>query len=414
MLEPNGKDLIGLNIEEILGNQPFLETVLKKREPILNVDFLVKKWKQTLHLYSALPVNNKNNGCILTLRKVNQNIKNGKPSTGSITRFTFDSIIGSSEQSMQSINLAKRFAKSSYNIMITGESGVGKEVYAQAIHHESRPNGPFIALNCAAIPKSLIESELFGYEGGAFTGAEKQGRSGKIEQANGGTLFLDEIGDMPLELQAVLLRVLENKVITHVGGSRDIPVDFRLITATNRNLFELVKNNQFREDLYYRISVFSLEIPPLRERGAEVIQLAEHFTTIFSQENDLPKPTLSSAAKYQLLTYHWPGNVRQLQNALLYAVCMCGDAVIRSDCLPKEILASNNTNIYATTGEEQIQISVITEDPSEDSNLPMKEVEKLVLKKALAECNNNIRQAAKMLGLSKSTLYRKIKAYDLL
>lgn len=414
MLEPSGKDLVGLHIEEILGKQPFLETVLKKREPILNVDIKVEKWKQTLHLYSALPVNNKKNGCILTLRRIDQNIKSGKPSSGSITRFTFDSIMGSSEQSLECINLAKRFSKSSYNIMIQGESGVGKEVYAQAIHNESRPNGPFIALNCAAIPKNLIESELFGYAGGSFTGAEKQGRSGRIEQANGGTLFLDEIGDMPLELQAVLLRVLENKVITRVGGSRDIPVDFRLVTATNRNLLELVKNNQFREDLYYRISVFCLEIPPLRERGAEVLQLAEYFITIFSQENDLPKPTLSSAAKYQLLKHHWPGNVRQLQNAMLYAVCMCCDSVIRPDCLPKEILASNKTNISGTSDEEQTQITVITENLSDDSNLPMKEVEKQVLKKALADCNNNIRHAAKMLGLSKSTLYRKIKEYELM
>lgn len=408
MLKPEGKDLVDSNIEEILGDQPFLETVIKMRKPILNIDIQVKKRKQTLHLYSAIPVNNKNNGCILTLRRANQTIKTGN----SITKFTFDQIIGSSQQSLKTINLAKKFAASNYNIMIQGESGTGKEVYAQAIHNASRPNGPFIALNCAAIPNNLIESELFGYEGGAFTGAERQGKRGKIEQANGGTLFLDEIGDMPLELQAVLLRVLENKIVTHVGGNRYIPVDFRLITATNRNLLELVKNNQFREDLYYRISVFSIVIPPLRERGSEIIELAEHFVNIFAQENGSLKPALSSAAKYILLKYNWPGNVRQLQNAMLYAVCMCCDGIIRPDCLPGEIL-----NIYQNSDsyEEQIQMELISDGTSENSNpSSMKDIEKIVIKKALDDTNNHIRQAAKMLGLSKSTLYRKIKEYELM
>ncbi|WP_425805694.1 sigma-54-dependent Fis family transcriptional regulator [Desulfitobacterium sp. Sab5] len=407
MLETPDQVLVGSNIEEIIGPQPFFETVIEMRKPILNIDIQVKKKKQTLHLFSALPVNNKSNGCILTFKKVEQAIKNGKPSNGSITRFTFDRIVGSSQQTLKSISYAKKFALSDYNIMIQGESGTGKEVYAQAIHNASRPDGPFIALNCAAIPKDLIESELFGYEGGAFTGAERQGRSGKIEQANGGTLFLDEIGDMPIELQAVLLRALEDKIVTHVGGSRYISVNFRLITATNRNLQELVKKKQFREDLYYRISVFSIVIPPLRERGSEIIQLAEHFVNIFSQENGLQKLTLSSATKYVLLDYNWPGNVRQLQNAMLYAVCMCSDGTIRPDCLPEEICKS--TRSY----EEQMQTELIANNTSENNSPSMKDIEKMVIKKALDE-NSNIRSAAKMLGLSKSTLYRKIKEYNLI
>lgn len=412
MFEPTGKDLVGSDIEEILGPQPFLETLIKKREPILNLDIQVKKFNKTIRLYSALPINNKKNGFILTLRRADQPATGAKSPVGSITRFTFDQIIGSSEQSIYAINHAKKFAKSAYNIMIQGESGTGKEVFAQAIHNASRPKGPFIALNCAAIPKNLIESELFGYEGGAFTGADRQGKPGKIEQANGGTLFLDEIGDMPLELQAVLLRVLENKVVTHIGGSRYIPVDFRLITATNRNLQELVKNNQFREDLYYRISVFSVEIPPLRDRGSEVIQLAEHFVNIYSQENSMSKPAISNAAKYILLKYNWPGNVRQLQNAMLYAVCMCCDGIIRPDCLPKDIL---NGCKATCTREEQLHMQLISDDiADEENNIPMKDIEKMVIKKALSDSNNNIRNAAAMLGFSKSTLYRKIKEYQLM
>lgn len=407
MLESPEKNLVGSNIEEILGPQPFLETVLKERKPILNQDIQVKKRKQTLHLFSAVPVNNKSNRAILTLRKAEQPIKNGKLSSASITRFTFDRIIGSSQQTLKSISMAKKFAVSDYNIMIQGESGTGKDVFAQAIHNASRPDGPFIALNCAAIPKDLIESELFGYEGGAFTGAERQGKPGKLEQANGGTLFLDEIGDMPIELQAVLLRAIENKIISHVGGSRDIHVNFRLITATNRNLLELVKNNKFREDLYYRISVFNIVIPPLRERGSEIIQLAEYFVNVFSQEQGLPKPTLSNAVKYILLEYNWPGNVRQLQNAMLYAVCMSCDNVIRPDCLPEDICKT------AESLEEQMQEKLISNSESENNSPSMKDIEKMVIKKALDE-NSNIRSAAKMLGLSKSTLYRKIKEYNLM
>ncbi|NLI92378.1 MAG: sigma-54-dependent Fis family transcriptional regulator [Peptococcaceae bacterium] len=189
-------------------------------------------------------------------------------------------------------------------------------------------------------------------------------------------------------------------------------VDFRLITATNRNLLELVKKNQFREDLYYRISVFSIMISPLRERGLEIIQLAEHFINIFAQENGSLKPTLSSAAKYILLKYSWPGNVRQLQNAMLYAVCMCCDGIIRPDCLPDKILT-----ICKTTGsyEEQMQMELISDSTAVNTNSSsMKDIEKMVIKTALDDTNNHIRNAAKMLGLSKSTLYRKIKEYDLI
>ena len=406
-----GKDLLGLQIEDIIGTQPLIKSVIETGNPRLNTDIQINKWKQKLNLYSVQPVknhDNKNAGCILTLRTSDQTKNTGKLTSGSATRFTFDNIVGTSQQSTKSINLANKFARFGTNILIQGESGTGKEVYAQAIHNESRPEGPFIAVNCAAIPRNLIESELFGYEAGAFTGAERQGKPGKIELANGGTLFLDEIGDMPLELQAVLLRVLEDKMIVHVGGSRYIPVDFRLVTATNKDLLDLVKENQFREDLYYRISVFKLAIPPLRERGADIIELAEHFIGIAAQAHGLPLPTLSNAAKYILLQYNWPGNVRQLQNAILYAVCMNSEGIIRPEHLPVEIL-----NYVPGSDNDPVQIELISDSRVAEDNLSMKDIEKMVIKKALDDTNNHIRDAAKILGLSKSTLYRKIKEYEI-
>lgn len=413
ILELFGKDLIGSQIEDVIGDQPFLKSVLETGNPLLNIDVQIRKLKKKLFLTSIKPIKNydgKNSGCILILKETDQVKKIGKSSHGSMIKFSFDNIIGSSPQSLKLISMAKKFSHFNSNILIQGESGTGKDVYAQAIHFENRPDGPYIAVNCAAIPRNLIESELFGYEGGAFTGAERQGKPGKIELANGGTLFLDEIGDMPLELQAVLLRVLEDKMIMHVGGSRYIPVDFRLITATNKNLLDLVKNNQFREDLYYRISVFKLGIPPLRERGSDIFQLIEHFISVYSRLQDLEEPTLSNTAKYILLQYNWPGNVRQLQNAISYAVCMSSDGIIRPENLPEEVL---NYRPSSDTAKDQLQTK-LSEDNATEDILSMKDIEKIAIRKALDDSNNHIRGAAKVLGLSKSTLYRKIKEYEIL
>jgi len=215
---------------------------------------------------------------------------------------------------------------------------------------------------------------------------------------------------MPLELQAVLLRVLEDKMIMHVGGSHYIPVDFRLITATNKNLLHLVEQNQFREDLYYRISGFKLDIPPLRERSSDVFQLIEHFISIYSGVHGLTEPALSSAAKYLLLQYNWPGNIRQLKNAISYAVCMSNEEIIRPEHLPEEIL-----NFHPTPSSDKVPIDIelLSDDSVRDNTLSMKDIEKAAIRKALDDSKNHIRGAAKVLGLSKSTLYRKIKEYDL-
>ncbi len=411
-----GEELIGTHIEDILGSQPFIQSALETGQPLFDTEIQVKKLKQKLHIYSFQPIKNYNSnnaGGILTFAPA-EKIKNIHRSSinNTAARFTFDSIVGSSQKSLDSLNLAKKFARFNSNILIQGESGTGKELYAQAIHNESRPDGPFIAVNCAAIPKNLIESELFGYEAGAFTGAERQGKPGKIELANGGTLFLDEIGDMPPELQVALLRVLEDKMIMHVGGSRYIPVDFRLVSASNKDLLSLVENMDFRADLYYRISVFKLAIPALRERTSDIIELAEHFIKVSAQAQGLATPPLSNAAKYILLQYNWPGNVRQLQNVMLYATCMSSGGIIRPEHLPEEITKLKND---PAVKQDLLQIELLSDNPAvdkSDDSPSMKDVEKMVIKKALEDTNNHISEAAKLLGLSRSTLYRKIKEYS--
>ncbi|SDE98228.1 sigma-54-dependent Fis family transcriptional regulator [Sporomusa acidovorans] len=411
------QDLIGSQIGDVFEDIPLLESVLGTREPHINTHIKIKRSKQKFSgsIQPMKSYDNKNLGCLLTLKPINSTLKVSQSSNGFTSRFTFENMIGTSPQSAKLKNLAKKFARHKSNILIQGESGTGKEVFAQAIHNESRPDGPFIAVNCAAIPKNLIESELFGYEPGAFTGAERIGKPGKIEQACGGTLFLDEIGDMPLELQAVLLRVLEDKMIMRLGGSRYISVNFRLVTATNKNLLELVKRDLFREDLYYRISVFKLNISPLRERGSDIVQLIDHFITAYAEAECIDKPTLSSTAKYILLQYNWPGNVRQLSNAISYAVCMSTDGVIYPEHLPDEILKTSSTPVLERHVSEK-DVEDIESSSDSDAfavNISVKEMEKEAIKRALEKADNHVRDAAKIVGLSKSTLYRKIKQYGL-
>ena len=340
-----------------------------------------------------------------------------KPNRFHPKSYTFSRIVGSSEKTQETILLARKFSRFNNNILLQGESGTGKEVFAQSIHSESRADGPFIAVNCAAIPATLIESELFGYEAGAFTGAERKGKPGKIEMANGGTLFLDEIGDMPLELQAVLLRVLEDRLVMRVGGSRYIPVDFKLVAATNKNLTELVAEKKFREDLYYRLSVFTVQISPLRMRGSDVIELADYFLSQAAQTYNTPRPVLSHAVKYYLLQHHWPGNVRQLQNVISYAFCMCEGETIQPTHLPVEITSNGHEKKRIVNAEDiEGPVALLLEDEQDDdsSQLSMKDMEKMVIRKALDDTNNHVRAAAKALGISKSTIYRKIKEYEII
>ncbi|HGP2816292.1 TPA: sigma-54 interaction domain-containing protein [Salmonella enterica] len=299
-----------------------------------------------------------------------------------------------------------KIANSVANVFITGESGSGKEVVACAIHHNSpRKTAPFVTLNCAAIPEQLLESELFGYVRGAFSGAAPEGRIGKFELANGGSLFLDEIGDMPFHLQAKLLRVLQNKVITRVGSNNTVNIDVRIIAATNKNINEMIEKKMFREDLFYRLNVVPLMLPSLRERRSDIAVLAQYFANEFSVSYQSSPQTLSNNVINRLYAWHWPGNVRELRNVIEYLFVMKDrDSDINISHLPPYLLAANNSQesfIHYISG------------PSGNT----KEIAELnAIEKALKQWGTSVegkKQAAQELGISIATLYRKIKKYGL-
>lgn len=299
---------------------------------------------------------------------------------------------------MQNVYLKiQKVAKTTTTTLITGESGTGKEVVAKAIHMNSnRAEKPFIPVNCGAIPESLIESEFFGYAKGAFTGANPNGKIGFFEQANGGTIFLDEIGDMPLSLQVKLLRVLQEKTITPIGSNKIKEVDVRIITATNRNLEELVKENRFREDLYYRLNVFPIYIPPLRERPTDIVELATYFIEKYSQLFNTPSKLISNEVKEFFLTYSWPGNIRELKNIIEYAINVIDEKenIIFLKYLPPRLANSFENKQIKTLAELE------------------KEAIKNLLEKFGASSKDKVK-IAKTLDISLATLYRKIKQYNL-
>lgn len=331
--------------------------------------------------------------------------------TGKVEQtLSFDDILGQSPAITTTVALAKRYAPTLENILINGESGTGKEYFAQSIHHETRPNGPFISLNCAAIPAHLIESELFGYEAGSFTGADKKGSPGKIELAQDGTLFLDEIGDMPLDLQATLLRVLENKQVMRVGGKSYKQVDFRIIAATNRDLMDMVNEGTFREDLLYRLSILTLVIPPLRSRTGDMVFFAKHYLDECRKKNPDGPSKISKSALDTIEGYHWPGNVRQLKNAIYSAFYSTTTDTIERQDLPAYITEGSFTAATPPTDTDVLLGSVSAENPE---SLSLHKLEESAIKLALLHANNNVTKAADLLQISKATLYRKIKDYEI-
>ncbi|MDE2887195.1 MAG: sigma 54-interacting transcriptional regulator [Gemmatimonadota bacterium] len=312
--------------------------------------------------------------------------------------YSFSGMVGSSAPMKQVYALVKQAAESDITVLIQGESGTGKELVAKSFHFNShRKEGPYLTINCAAIPEAPIESELFGHEEGAFTGATKR-RIGVFERATGGTVFLDEVGDMDLALQARLLRVLQEREIQRVGTTTPIPVDIRLVAATNKDLEDAVKTGRFREDLFYRISVFPIAIPPLRERREDVPSLAKHFLEKHTKRNGKTISGISTATLRLLLQYDWPGNVRELENAIERAVLLETTDVLQVKNLPP-------------------QLSPIV-DPRKGgaaptSVLPLAEVERQALVNALEASDNNVTEAARALGLGRATLYRKLKKFNL-
>jgi DNA-binding NtrC family response regulator/pSer/pThr/pTyr-binding forkhead associated (FHA) protein len=295
-------------------------------------------------------------------------------------------------------SLVERIADTPMTVLILGETGVGKELVTEAIHRRSsRRDRPLIKLNCAALPESLLESELFGYERGAFTGAERR-KVGFFEAADGGTLFLDEIGEMPLALQAKLLRVLERKVITRVGGTTEVAADARLIAATHRDLEADVRAGRFRQDLLFRIGGFTVVVPPLRDRPTEIVPLAEHFARLTAAEQGRPAPSIAEDARDALTGYTWPGNVRELKNAIERALVLCGDAITASD-LPEKLRDAGQ------------RVRPVT--PAADMRGHLAEVERAAIIAALDSEDGNQTRAARRLGLSRRALIYKMEKYGL-
>jgi len=309
-----------------------------------------------------------------------------------------EELVGDSAAIQAVQELIGRIADSDSTILVTGESGTGKEVTARAIHRLSRrAAGPFVAVNCAAIPEALIESELFGHARGAFTDA-RTARTGLLAQAEGGTLFLDEIGELPLSAQAKLLRVLQERVLRPVGSDREVGFDARVIAATNRDLERAIEEGRFREDLYFRIHVLPVELPPLRARGSDVLVLAHHFLRRFTERSGKALTGIGPAAAEVLLNYQWPGNVRELMNAVEHAVALARFEQIAPEDLPQRIRSYRRSHII-----------VAGENPSE--LVPLEEVERRYILRVLETVGGNKRLAARVLGLDRKTLYRKLERY---
>jgi len=315
-------------------------------------------------------------------------------------KFKIDGVVGRSKKMLQVIEIIKKVAPTNATVLICGESGTGKELIARAIHHNSpRKDNPFIAINCAAIPETLIESELFGYEPGAFTGANKR-KIGLIEAANKGTLFLDEVAELPLITQSKLLRVLQEKEIRRIGGKETIKVDVRIIAATNKNLLEEVQKKKFREDLYYRLKVVTIEIPPLRERKEDIPELVKYFIEKYSKEFGKEIKGIEEKAMQALLNYHWPGNIRELESVIEKAIIICEGDKIKFKDIADELKLSNPKSIF------EIEIP--------EEGIDYKELEKELLKKALIKSNFVIAKAAKILNMSYKTFWYRLKKYGLL
>lgn len=315
------------------------------------------------------------------------------------TRYTFDSIVGKSDAIVALKKEGLQAAENKAPVLISGESGTGKELFAQSIHHGSpRRMFPFVRINCAAIPSDLLESELFGYEKGAFTGAKATGKPGKFELAHQGTIFLDEIGDLPLSLQPKLLSVLEDREFERVGGNQVIRSDFRLIAATNQSLEAAMAQGSFRKDLYYRLNVIRLHIPPLRDRREDIVELSRFLLAQLASEYQMPVPTLSAQARRALLAHDWPGNVRELSNVLERCRMTLEGDVVRLEDLPFYIYRRHQKSVP----EKAAPIREV-----------MHKAEKEAIQYALKACYGNKSQAARMLGIHRTLLYKKMKKYEI-
>lgn len=395
-----GKNILHCEDNEILG---------KYIQPMLNIDndmagFVINGYVDrevffkgphgTIQVYlTAKPIGDSGDGYVLRFHEIGRVRNLVNKMAGFNARFTLDDVLGTSGLITEAKQIAKKAAMGESSVLILGETGTGKELFAHAIHNLSkRSNKPFIAINCGAIPRELIESELFGYIEGAFTGAQKGGHPGKFELANGGTIFLDEIGDMPTDMQVKLLRVLQSGEVIRIGSLKPITVNVRIIAATNMDLKKQVENKHFRSDLYYRLNVVPIHLPSLKERSEDILQLAKHFLISFSSALRKSGLQFSRSAEEVLISYHWPGNIRELGNIVERAVNQVEGQIIESEHLGV-IPRSNRRTVLPSSGKV------------------LEEVEQQAISDVMDLVENNITNAAKILGITRATLYQKLRKY---
>ncbi|MEA4922445.1 MAG: sigma 54-interacting transcriptional regulator [Eubacteriaceae bacterium] len=399
-------DIIDEHLNKYMIGSPALD-VLKTGKGYTEKEELYRTEKGSLHIIAtAKPffAGNDIEGVVLSFRDIQEAQKLAYKMTTKKVKNTFDDIIGNSEAINRAKEQAMITSRSDSTVLITGESGTGKEMFAKAIHYSGpRAGNPFVTVNCGAIPENLLESELFGYEKGAFTGASEKGKKGKFEAADGGTIFLDEIGDMPMHLQVKILHVLQNMRFERVGGNSDIMVDVRVIAATNKNLEEMIKEDKFREDLYYRLSVIPIDIPPLRERREDIQLFMEYFLKKYNSYMERKLSGFDGEVYDLYVSYDWPGNVRELENAVEYSTNMAQGEVIGIKDVPQRINLGEDQDLGVT-----------------ESSLPLadqiKEYERAVIIKKLrqhGESGNSKDLVAKELGLSRATLYRKLSELEI-
>lgn len=396
-------ELIGRSIHKVLHSDFSLTDVLHNWEPSIDMNVFVRPFGSSeKHHYFVTAKRFEDHaghaqGVICIFRKKNTVHKLVGGIIGAKARFTFQSIVGSDVKLREAIHIAKIASTSKCKILLQGESGTGKELFAQAIHNNSiRKDKPFLAINCSAIPRDLVESELFGYEEGAFSGAKRGGRPGKFELADGGTLFLDEIESMPLEAQPKLLRVLETNQVMRVGGQKFCPADVRIISSTRIDLSLAVKEDTFREDLFYRLNATTIPIPPLRARKEDILILIEYFLNKKAHQLNKDSIKVEKECLNILSTYSWPGNVRELENVIESAILLTQKDVICCEVLP-----------------ERLTVFTADEVESDGHSDSLKSIEKKIIQNALRENAGNITRASKILEVDRTTLYRKIKKYSI-
>ena len=394
--------LIGTPIVDLFGSQEDYMQAILNGSNYVDREIFVKAPRRTLHLLvTAQPIFDTEGmvqGIVVIFHEINRIRRLVNEMAGSQARFTFEDILGDT-QAIQDVKRQAILASAGVSsVLLLGETGTGKELFAQAIHNQSvRQNNPFVAINCGAIPRELMESELFGYIGGAFTGARKGGRPGKLELASGGTVFLDEIGDMPLDMQVKLLRVLQTGEVNRIGQHKPIAIDLRIIAATHRNLKRAVEKGNFREDLFYRLNVLPITIPPLRDRKEDIIPLARQFLKRCRVVLGKEHVEFTPEAESWLVQYHWPGNVREIENVVERAVNLVAD-----DQIQPELFGLTTPSV-----EVAMPIS------RSSSGAKLADIERQTIKETIGEMNFNLAQASRVLGISRVTLYNKIKKYNL-